>query len=286
MSDRLCASPTATPCRRRQVADRSRRRPPVGPAEQEPEAGEEDRDLPRLAEVPRDDVLERDADQPRGDRRRDDDPRDPLVRRRDRATTERPEPRDDERLQIAPEVGPHRDERPEVQRDVERLVEGVVRLEVLPLEEPRNEDQVARGRDGQKLRRALDEAEHERLPVRELLGVVPHSEHREQHGERERRAGRRVHDGAAHARMVVRARLRQPWQRSSANCALRPREALDPAAARCRLAVHRARSASRSKPVTEALRGSGRSTRQVDESATGSVNLFVAAVPGSVPAGD
>jgi hypothetical protein len=41
-----------------------------------------------------------------------------------------------------------------------------------------------------------------------------------------------------------------------------------------RLAVHRARSATRSKPVTQALRASGRSTWQVDESATGSVNLF------------
>ena len=41
-----------------------------------------------------------------------------------------------------------------------------------------------------------------------------------------------------------------------------------------RLAVHRARSATRSKPVTQALRASGRSTWQVDESATGSVNFF------------
>ena len=41
-----------------------------------------------------------------------------------------------------------------------------------------------------------------------------------------------------------------------------------------RLAEHRARSATRSKPVTEALRGSGRSTWQVDESATGSVNFL------------
>ena len=37
-------------------------------------------------------------DEPRGDRRRDDDPGDALVRRRDRAAAQRPEPRDDERL--------------------------------------------------------------------------------------------------------------------------------------------------------------------------------------------
>ena len=49
---------------------------------------------------------------------------------------------------------------------------------------------------------------------------------------------------------------------------------LDLASPTRRFAVHRARSATRSKPVTQALRASGRSTWQVDESATGSVNFF------------
>ena len=48
--------------------------------------------------------------------------------------------------------------------------------------------------------------------------------------------------------------------------------------------MHRARSATRSKPVTQALRGSGRSTWQVDESATGSVNLWTDTTPEPRPA--
>lgn len=45
--------------------------------------------------------------------------------------------------------------------------------------------------------------------------------------------------------------------------------------------MHRARSGIRSKPVTQAVRASGRSTWQVDETATGSVNFFG---PGAVVA--
>ena len=51
-----------------------------------------------------------------------------------------------------------------------------------------------------------------------------------------------------------------------------------------RFAVHRARDASRSKPVTQALRASGRSMWQVDESVTGSVNSFWSAKRGSAGA--
>ena len=62
---------------------------------------------------------------------------------------------------------------------------------------------------------------------------------------------------------------------NGANCGFRLRHPLDrPIASTDRFAMHRARSATRSKPVTQALRASGRSTWQVDESATGSVNLF------------
>ena len=111
----------------RQVVHRPRHRPAVGPAEEKAEPRQEDRDLPGLAHVLGDEVLEQEADHPRRDRRRDDHPRHPLLGRRDRATPQRAEPRDDETLQVVPEVRPDRDERPEVKRDVERLVEGVVR---------------------------------------------------------------------------------------------------------------------------------------------------------------
>ena len=80
---------------------------------------------------------------------------------------------------VAPEVADDRDERAQVQRHVERLVEGVVLLQVLPVAEPRHEDQVARRGDRQQLRRPLDEPQHERLPVRERAGRIPHSEERQ-----------------------------------------------------------------------------------------------------------
>jgi hypothetical protein len=78
-----------------------------------------------------------------------------------------------------------------VERDVERLVEALVRLEVVPVEQPRDEDEVARGRDRQQLGQALDEAEDERLPVREAPGPLPHAGGGQSDGdEQERRRGR------------------------------------------------------------------------------------------------
>jgi hypothetical protein len=68
-----------------------------------------------------------------------------------------------------------------VQRDVERLVELVVLLEVRPVAEPRHEDQVARRRDRQELGEPLDDPEDERLPVRQRARRVPHAQNR-QHG--------------------------------------------------------------------------------------------------------
>ena len=116
-----------------------------------------------------------------------------------------------------PEVRPDRDERPEVKRDVERLVEGVVVLEVVPLEEPRDEDEVPRRRDRQELRRALDDPQDERLPVGKLLRIVPHSEDGEERGERQRHARRAVHDGMAHRRMVVPIAFRTSTETISRN---------------------------------------------------------------------
>ena len=99
----------------------------------------------------------------RGDRRRDDDPREPLVRRLDRRVAERPEPgarrAPSDRAQ---KYAPDRDERPEVQRDVEGLVERVVALQVRPSRRatergsggPRTRSAGARSRPGRARGRA------------------------------------------------------------------------------------------------------------------------------------
>ena len=113
-----------------------------------------------------------------------------------------PEPRADEAHEVAPEVRADRDERSEVQRDVERLVEAVVLLEVRPLGRPGNEDEVARRRDRQELGEPLHDAEDERLAVRERRRVVPHSEEREDDGETERGPRDAEHDGAAHGEIL------------------------------------------------------------------------------------
>ena len=89
-----------------------------------------------------------------------------------------------------------------MQRDVERLVEAVVLLEVRPLGRPRNEDEVSRGGDRQELGEPLHDAEDERLPVRERRRVVPHSEEREDDGETERGSRDAEHDGAAHGEIL------------------------------------------------------------------------------------
>jgi hypothetical protein len=57
-----------------------------------------------------------------------------------------------------------------VERDVEGLVEARVGLEVVPVREPRHEDQVARRGDRQKLGQPLRDAEDEGLPVGEAAG--------------------------------------------------------------------------------------------------------------------
>ena len=77
---------------------------------------------------------------------------------------------------LRPEVDDHGHERPEVERDVERLVEVLVRLEVVPVPDPGDEDQVARRGDRQQLGRALDDPERERLPVGELARLLAHAE--------------------------------------------------------------------------------------------------------------
>ena len=53
-----------------------------------------------------------------------------------------------------------------MERHVEGLVEVLVRFQVVPAAEPRDEDEVAGGGDRQELRETLDEPEDEGLPVR------------------------------------------------------------------------------------------------------------------------
>ena len=62
-----------------------------------------------------------------------------------------------------------------------------------------------------------DEAEDQRLPVGKLVGIVPHSEDREQDGERERRACEAVDDGAAHRGIVVAEKLAEGHARKRRN---------------------------------------------------------------------
>jgi hypothetical protein len=115
-----------------------------------------------------------------------------------------------------------------VQRDVERLVEAVVLLEIRPVRTPRNEDEMARRRDRKELRQSLDDAEDERLCVRQRLRVVPHSEDREDDGDRERRPRDAEDDGAAHGRMVAPPSVDGPGKKSGANCGNPVNTALDP----------------------------------------------------------
>ena len=153
-----------------------------------------------------DDVLAERADRGGRDGGDGDEPGHALVRRDDPAPADAREPGSDQALDVVPEVGDDRDERPDVERDVERLVELLVGLEVLPLEEPRNEDQVARRGDGQELCGALHDAEHERLPVGERSRFLADAGDGQEGGDGESPAGDDQNAGATHGRVIVRPR--------------------------------------------------------------------------------
>ena len=143
-------------------------------------------------------VLACQADDARRNGRDEHEPSDALVRRLDPACADGAEPRADESHDVGPEIGTHGDERPQVKRDIERLVEPVVLLEVRPVRRPGNEDEVPRRGDRQELGQPLDDPEDEGLPVRQRGGVVPRSEQREHDGEPERGPRDAEDDGAAH----------------------------------------------------------------------------------------
>ena len=185
-----------------EVAHGARLRRAVCPQQEQRSGGQENEDLPRLAEVVRDPVLAEETREAGRDRGDDDEPGDPLVGRLDAPSSEGHEQRPDETHEVAPEVRGDGDERSEVQRDVERLVEAVVLLEVRPLGGPGHEDEVARRRDRQELGQPLNQPEDEGLAVRDGVRVVPHSEEREDDGETERGPRDAEHDGAAHGEIL------------------------------------------------------------------------------------
>src|SRR4029453_19044017 len=96
---------------------------PVGEPEDAGEERHEDRDLPRLAEVVLDEALARRADDHRWNRGDHDEPGDALLRISNCACSHRAEPRGYEANEVVPEVRHDCDERAEVERDVEGLVE-------------------------------------------------------------------------------------------------------------------------------------------------------------------
>jgi len=152
---------------------------PVGDPEEEAEHGEEDRDLPGLAQPRLDRRLAERAGERGWDRPREDVPGQPLIVVPDRAVAHGAEPRADIPHHVGPEVEDHRDERPEVKGDVEGLVEALVRFQVVPVPDPRHEDQVTGRRDRQELRQALCYSERERLPVGKAPSLLPDARHGE-----------------------------------------------------------------------------------------------------------
>ena len=146
-----------------------RRRDPVHRVEHHAEHHEHHGDQPRLPELVLDEALERGPDDVARDRPDDERPGEAFVGRADPAGGDRVERRPRVARHVVPEVDERADERPEVQGDVERLVQ--VRIgQDRPVEQPRHDDQVARARDRRELGHALGDAEHDRL--QDAQGVV------------------------------------------------------------------------------------------------------------------
>ena len=137
MSAIACAAPTPSAVQSPMSSSFRSCGAAVGDVEQHAEDGEVDRDLPRVAEVRLDRLL--------ADARR----RSPRESSRRRSARRSSRPRSgstcDQRsgtrrrrstTMSVPEVDDHGHERPEVERDVERLVEVLVRLEVVPVPDP------------------------------------------------------------------------------------------------------------------------------------------------------
>ncbi len=204
-----------------EVADLPLLRHAVGEPEQHAEDGEEDCDLPGLAEVLLDDALAQRSGERGRDRRGEDAPRGPLLRAPDPSVADAAKPGGDERGDVVPEVGDDGDQRPQMKRHVERLVEVGVLLEIGPVAEPRDENQMARGRDRQELGEPLHDSEGERLPVGEDALDLADPQDSEHGGGDEGRRSRQAKTSAAHPGIVC--ALREPQRRHHRDRRARPR---------------------------------------------------------------
>ncbi len=153
---------TAASRRRNSSASRSPGQA-VGHQQDEPEHDQQHRDEPDLAQVVADGRLQQRPDGGRGQGRQGQQPRLPLVGLRHPPRSQRGPRGPGQPDQVVPEVGRRPHERAQVQGHVERAVEVGVGLagQLRPPEEPRDEDQVPAGRDGEELRQPLDDPEHD-----------------------------------------------------------------------------------------------------------------------------
>ncbi len=114
-------------------------------------------------------VLQRQADDPRGDARGDDQPREPLGGVLDAALAERAEERAHDLHPVAPVVRQQAQRAADVQHHHERQPEGLrLRLRVdqpVPPEQRREQHRVPEARDREQLGHALQDPEHDRLEV-------------------------------------------------------------------------------------------------------------------------
>jgi hypothetical protein len=138
--------------------------PPVSLGE--PEQGcaheQQQRDQPEpLAKGSVEEALERGTQQRGGDDADREQPCQASVRfAAHRAFRDRAEPRDEQPPQVPPEVDEQSDQCPEVKHHVER---GAVEERVVPAEQPRDDDEVRRRRDGQELGEPLHDSDDDRL---------------------------------------------------------------------------------------------------------------------------
>ena len=158
-----CASPTFRASPRLHGLDLARLGTPIGVAEQQGEDGHQDRDLPRLAEMVVDPVLAQAADDDRRDGPDGDQQGEAPGIGLGATAADELHRALDHHQHLRPEVGDDSDQRPQVQGDVERLVEIRVVLEVADVAQPGDQDEVPRRRDGKELRQPLHHAQEDRF---------------------------------------------------------------------------------------------------------------------------
>ena len=133
----------------------------VGHVKHEAKDDEHGGDQPRLTEVVLDHLFEEGTDDGTGYGREKQQPRQALLGRLDAAPRRRSQPGGDQLRQVPPEIGDGADEGAGVEGDVEGLVEVLEVVELVPVEQPGHEDQMAARRDREELRQALGDAQHD-----------------------------------------------------------------------------------------------------------------------------